>query len=164
MTGGARVAVRLGGRPRCSRLQRQASRPVPAAGAGRRPAGAGSCHLAGGRVGQRKRQQKRWRRRARVAVSPGQLEPTAAAEPTGRGGGGRSRDREDQGGDAEEVFPEPTERPAAPRAPPSPDHPQRLLQGHWGDGERRGAPQQPSPNPTTIQPVWIELDRQEPVP
>lgn len=158
LTGGPCAALRLGGGPRGSRLQRAASHPVPAPAAGRPPAGGGGGHITWGRVGQRKYKQQQ-RRRARLAVSQGpprKPEPAEAPEPTGRDGGGVGVLWEDQGWDAEEVVPHPAERPAASWAPPSPDHPQRLLQGRRRSGKRGGAPEEPAANPTAVQPVRMK--------
>lgn len=158
LTGGPRAALWLGGGPRGSRLQRAAGHPVPAPAAGRPPAGGGGGHITWGRVGQRKYNQRQ-RRRARLAVSQGpprKPEPAEAPEPTGWGGGGVGLLREDQGRDAEEVVPHPAERPAASRAPPSPDHPQRLLQGCRRSRKRGGASKEPAANPTAVQPVRMK--------
>lgn len=94
LTGGPRVAVWLGGRPRGSRLQREAGHPVPAPASSRRPAGGGGGHLTRSRVRQRKReQQQQWRARLAVSQSPpGKSEPAEAPEPTRWGGRGGGRD------------------------------------------------------------------------
>lgn len=97
LTGGSRVAVRLGGRPRGSRLQRKASNPVPTSTPGRWPAAGGSGHVTGGWVRQRKRYCQQWRR-AWLEVSqssPGQPKPTAATQPTSWGSRRGIRDWED---------------------------------------------------------------------
>lgn len=155
LAGGSCAAVRLGSRPWNSRLQRQAGHPVPASTTGRWPGERWHGFVTRTQVRRWKHEQQQWRVELEAAQSPpGQPESTAASELAIRGLKG---DGEDQRGLAEEVIPEPAERTAASRAPPSPDHSQRLLQGHGGGGNGGGTPQESSPNPATVQPVWMKL-------
>lgn len=85
----------------------------------------------------------------------GKPQPAATPEPAGRGGRGCGVGQEDQGGRSEEVVPEQAERPAPSGAAPSPNHPQRFVQGRRRGGKRGGSSQQPSPNTTAVQFVWM---------